>query len=110
MRTGRNRRGRARLFCMLVVEYRGVAAWRSAAVLDLSSAGARLRIGEDLPSGTSVTLRFAAPLADGARSATFEADAVVKWCHREGQSYQAGMSFRDPAEGLEEILLALEQA
>src|SRR5262245_47967583 len=109
MRTGRNRRGRARLFCMLVVEYRGASGWRSAAVLDLSGAGARLRIGEDLPSGTAVTLRFAAPLADGSKSATLEAAAVVKWCHREGLSYQAGMLFRDPAVGLEDILRALEE-
>lgn len=94
---------------MLAVEYASGAAWHAAAVLDLSDAGCRLRVVDDLVPGSEVAVRFAAPLADGSTSATLGVAARVKWCDRDGRSYRAGLSFEAPPQGLDELLRALEQ-
>ncbi len=105
--TGQNRRRQARLACMLGVQYKLDGAWHAAGVIDLTETGCRLRVGEDLPPGAPVRLRFDAPIRDGARSATIEAEARVMWCRRQGLSSQAGLSFVSAPEGVREILAEL---
>jgi hypothetical protein len=111
MQDGPNRRRSARLACMLVVEYRpgtGAAAfWRPASVLDLTLVGCRLRVGEDLASGSPVALRFDALLEDGVKSTSIDASATVLWCRVEGLSRQVGLKFAATPAGLNEILGAL---
>lgn len=103
-----NRRRTTRLACMLAVRYRAAAAtWHQAAVMDLTESGCRLRLGEVLPGGTSVALRFDAPIRDGATSPSLDVQATVMWCRREGLSLQAGMAFASPPPGLDEILGAI---
>jgi c-di-GMP-binding flagellar brake protein YcgR len=106
MRKRSNRRRKARLACMLVVQYRVRAAlWRAAAVLDLSDAGCRLRVDEALASGTPLLLRFDALLHDGATSTTLETAARVMWCRPQRPGFQElGLEFASGPLELNEIL------
>lgn len=109
-----NRRRKARLACMLAVQYsRGPGAtssWRPASVLDLTDLGCRLQVAEDLAGGMSVALRFDALLRDGAKSASIDTQAVVMWCRPHGGfAYEIGLEFlAAPPPGLNEILNAID--
>jgi hypothetical protein len=115
MRKRNNRRRKARLACMLVVQYRSLgriaSAWRPAAVLDLNEVGCRLRITEQLAAGAALMLRFDALLHDGANSATLEAAASVMWCRRQGLScFELGLALAGAPVELSEILGVLDSA
>jgi len=101
------RRSSTRAVCTLSVQYRREKDWHPATVMDLSSNGCRLRLGEDLPSSVPVSVRFQLPLKDGAATPWVDVAATVTWCRIEGLSRQAGLHFaRSPAE-LEELLALL---
>lgn len=115
MRKGSNRRRKARIACLLVVQYRlraGAASpWRPASVLDLNDVGCRLRIAEDLAGGTPLLLRFQAMLHDGVKSAEVEAPATVMWWRPQGSfSHEVGLEFAGVPAQLNEILGALDTA
>jgi hypothetical protein len=88
-----NRRLTARKACLLTVRYKTEKDWHPATCMDLSREGCRLRLGEDLARGSTVTLLFEAPLADGARSPSVEVIGSVTWARHEGLSFQAGVHF-----------------
>lgn len=101
------RRQFARSPCTLAVQYRQRGDWHPATAMDLSSQGCRLRVGEDLASGSTASVRFQLPLRDGAATPWVDVEATVTWCRIEGLSRQAGMHFdRAPAE-LEDLLALL---
>jgi len=113
MRKRINRRCKARIACMLVLQFRPrdapASPWRSASVLDLTEAGCRVRVAFALAGGTPLLLRFDALLHDGATSATLEAPARVMWCRRQGPSaYELGIEFAGAPRGLSEILGVLD--
>lgn len=115
MRKGNNRRRKARFACLLVVQYRlradSASPWRPASVLDLTDAGCRLRIAEELAGGTPLLLRFETLLRDGVKSAQTEAPASVMWCRPHGRfSHEVGLEFAGVPAQLNEILGALESA
>jgi len=108
-----NRRRKPRSACLLVVRYRRRAdetsAWLPASVLDLTDAGCRLRIDEDLAAGTPLLLRLEALLRDGVKSATVETPAAVMWCRpQDGSSYELGLELAAAPAELNEILGALD--
>jgi len=102
-----NRRITSRRACLLVVRYRAESEWRPATAMDISPHGCRLRVGEDLVKGKTVTVLFEAPLRDGAQAAAVEVPGAVQWSRLEGLSYQAGVHFAGCPDGLLEILGAL---
>jgi hypothetical protein len=103
-----NRRLEARHACRLTVRYRNKKDWRPATAMDLSSVGCRLRLGEDLSTGSELTVLLERPVAAGAAAAlSVEVPGVVMWSRLEGLSHQAGISFRARPDGLDEILRAL---
>ena len=99
-----NRRITARRACLLTVRYRAAQAWHPATALDLSEAGCRLRLGEDLPRAASVTVLFEAPIRDGATALSAEADGVVTWSRLEGLSHTVGIHFAEAPAALRELL------
>ena len=102
------RRSAARLACQLTVRYRALKQWHPATVMNISSNGCRLRLGEDLPRAAPVALAFEAPLKDGAEALFVEAAGTVVWCRLEGLSFQAGIQFTESSpDVLREILTAL---
>jgi hypothetical protein len=102
-----NRRLTARKACLLTVRYRSGEDWHPATCMDLSREGCRLRLGEDLPRGSRVTLLFEAPLADGARSPSVEVTGSVTWVRLEGLSYQVGLHFGGAGGSVGEIVNAI---
>lgn len=103
-----NRRVTARLACQLTVRYRIDKQWHPATVMNLSSHGCRLRLGEDIPWGSEVGLAFEAPLKDGAKALFLEMKGTLIWCRHEGLSFQAGIQFeKESPDELREILAAL---
>ena len=99
-----NRRLTARLACRLIVSYRCAKDWHPATGMDLSENGCRLRLGEDLAHGRSLTVRFR---HGGKHPLSADVPGTVIWCRLEGLSHQAGVHFSaEPAE-LRAILLAL---
>jgi hypothetical protein len=111
MKRRTNRRRRSRRACALAVEYRvgraALGGWRPAEVLDLTAVGCRLRIGEPLAKDTKLRLRFAALLADGAKSASLEAAASVQWTRAASLGRHVGLRFEKAPAGLNGILAAL---
>lgn len=97
-----NRRLTSRRACRLTVRYRAGADWRGATAMDLSLRGCRLRVGEDLPRGASVSVAF-----EGEGTPPVEVSGQVIWCRREGLSYQAGIHFAAPPAALEAILTGI---
>jgi len=102
-----NRRITARKACLLTVRYRIAGGWHPATALDLSEAGCRLRLGEDLPRASAVTVVFEAPLRDGATALAAEASGVVTWSRLEGLSHTAGIHFASPPAALVELLSSI---
>ncbi|HXB54269.1 MAG TPA: PilZ domain-containing protein [Vicinamibacteria bacterium] len=105
--SGGNRRITARKACRLTVRYKSKSEWHPATAMDLSPNGCRLRVGEDLPRETHLSVLFEAPLRDGARALSVEVPGVVTWSRHEGLSYQAGVHFDVAPVELEEVLAAL---
>jgi hypothetical protein len=97
------RRSSTRRACVLQVRYRGAGAWHPATVVDLSTRGCRLRVGEDLPRSSAIRVAFTGPAHEGA-SAEVEAAGTVMWCRLEGLSYQAGIHFSHERTELEQLL------
>ena len=102
-----NRRLQARHACRLSVRYRQKKDWRPATAMDLSAAGCRLRVGEDLPTGSELTVLLERLVSDGAEGLSVEVPAVVMWSRLEGLSHQAGIQFRAEPDGLHDIIRAL---
>jgi hypothetical protein len=102
-----NRRLEARRACLLTVRYRRKKDWRPATAMDISTAGCRLRLGEDLATGSELTVMLERPADEGATPASVEVPGVVMWSRLEGLSHQAGIQFRGQRQGLDEILRAL---
>jgi hypothetical protein len=90
------------------VRYRSTRDWRPATAMDLSGEGCRLRLGEDLSTGSDLTVLLERLLRDGAGAVSVEVPGVVMWSRPEGLSHQAGIQFRARPEGLDEILRALD--
>jgi hypothetical protein len=102
-----NRRLQARHACRLSVRYRSKKDWRPATAMDLSAVGCRLRLGEDLQTGTELTVLLERLVSDGASGLSVEVPGVVMWSRLEGLSHQAGIQFRAEPEGLHDIIHAL---
>ncbi len=102
-----NRRITARKACLLTVRYRANGEWRPATAMDLSPYGCRLRVGEDITRGVTVAVVFEAPVSDGARVSAVEVPGRAIWARLDGLSYQVGVHFEDPPDGLLDILAAL---
>ena len=102
-----NRRLTARKACLLTVRYKTAKDWHPATCMDLSRDGCRLRLGEDLPRGSSVVLLFEAPLADGARSPSVEVTGTVTWARLEGLSFQTGLHFSAESNSIGDIVNAI---
>jgi hypothetical protein len=102
-----NRRLTARKACRLTVHYRSQDDWHPATAMDLSPNGCRLRLGEDLLRGSGVNVQFEAPLRDGAVALSVEVPGRVMWSRLEGLSYQVGIHFVKPPDGLDDILSAI---
>lgn len=102
-----NRRLTARKACLLTVRYKTAKEWHPATCMDLSRDGCRLRLGEDLPRGSSVILLFEAPLADGARSPSVEVTGTVTWARLEGLSFQTGVHFAAESNSIGDIVNAI---
>jgi hypothetical protein len=105
--TRNNRRITARKACLLTVRYRANGEWRPATAMDLSPYGCRLRVGEDIARGLPVAVVFEAPIRDGARAAAVEVPGTTIWARLEGLSFQVGVHFESPPDGLLEILAVL---
>jgi hypothetical protein len=102
-----NRRLQARQACLLTVRYRTRKDWRPATAMDLSTVGCRLRLGEDLATGSELTVNLERLVGDGATPVSVEVPGVVMWSRLEGLSHQAGIQFRGGPRELDEILRAL---
>jgi hypothetical protein len=105
--TPSNRRVTARKACLLTVRYRAEATWRPATAMDISPYGCRLRVGEDVPRGIEVAVIFEAPPRNGEERVTVEVPGRAIWARLEGLSYQVGVHFEDPPEGLPRVLAAV---
>jgi hypothetical protein len=101
-----NRRLQARQACLLTVRYRNKKDWRPATAMDISTVGCRLRLGEDLATGSELTVTLER-LPEGGAPVSVEVPGVVMWSRLEGLSHQAGIQFRGQPSGLDEILRAL---
>jgi len=101
-----NRRLSARIACRLAVSYSTGAEWHPATGMDLSSNGCRMRLGEDIPRGSTLRVRFEHTAADGA-SLKAEAEGTVIWSRLEGLSYQVGIHFGGEDAGVNQILSTL---
>jgi hypothetical protein len=102
-----NRRLTARRACLLIVRYRLDKHWHPATVLNLSATGCRLRLGQDLPLNTAVSVLFETPLQDGATAASAEVQGTVTWSRLEGLSHQVGIQFSSDARPVERLLSAI---
>jgi hypothetical protein len=54
-----------------------------------------------------VNVQFEAPLRDGAMALSVEVPGRVMWSRLEGLSYQVGIHFVKPPDGLDDILGAI---
>jgi hypothetical protein len=102
-----NRRLTARLACQLTVRYRTRKDWHPATAMDLSRNGSRLRVGEDLDRGSSVTVQFEHAGGNGKSPVSVEVGGSVIWSRLEGLSYQVGIQFSEPPDGLDDVISAL---
>ena len=107
--TARHRYARitARKACLLTVRYRVNGEWRPATAMDLSPYGCRLRVGEDITRGVTITVLFEMPIKNGARGAVVEVAGIAIWARLEGLSHQVGVHFEGSPEGLLDILAML---
>ena len=102
-----NRRLTSRRACLLIVRYRIEQHWHPATVLNLSPQGCRLRLGQDLASGTRLALQFETPLRDGATALNADIEGAVSWSRLEGLSHQVGIQFSSDARALQDLIEAL---
>lgn len=102
-----NRRLTARMTCQLTVRYRSGKEWHPATAMDMSHSGCRLRLGQDLPRGQSLTVRVEHAGRDGAPALGADVPGCVIWSRLEGLSHQAGIQFSADSEDLHRVLLAL---
>jgi hypothetical protein len=102
-----NRRLNDRRACLLTVRYKVDQHWHPATVLNLSTSGCRLRLGQDLPRDARVSLQFETPLRDGATAMNAEIEGTVTWSRLEGLSHQVGIQFSADARVLRDLLAAL---
>ena len=102
-----NRRLTARRACHLGVTYRISQGWRPATAMDLSNRGCRLRVGEDLARGASVSVLFETPARQGSKPMETEVQGTVIWSRREGLSYQVGLQFDESPDALNDLLNAV---
>jgi hypothetical protein len=102
-----NRRLQARRACLITVRYRSRKDWHPATAMDISTVGCRLRLGEDLATGTELTVMLERLAGGDATPLSVEVPGVVMWSRLEGLSHQAGIQFRGQPQGLDEILGAL---
>ncbi len=102
-----NRRLTARRTCHLAAKYSLKGAWHPAIVMDVSANGCRLRLGEDLPRGIAVAVRFECPPHIENAPREVEVSGQVIWTRLEGLSFQAGLHFESSPVGLHEIIAAL---
>jgi hypothetical protein len=102
-----NRRLEARHACRLTVRYRSKKDWRPATAMDLSASGCRLRVGEDLATGSELTVLLERMVGEGADGFSVEVPGVVMWSRLEGLSHQAGIQFRGQPDGLHEIISSI---
>jgi PilZ domain len=102
-----NRRLQARQACLLTVRYRNKKDWHPATAMDISTVGCRLRLGEDLATGSELTVMLERLSGEGATPVSVEVPGVVMWSRLEGLSHQAGVQFRGEPSGLDEILRTL---
>jgi hypothetical protein len=99
-----NRRLASRRACLLVVHYRADGDWHPATAMDLSLRGCRLRVGEDIPRGTTLAVSFERPLRDGVTAVSVDVTAEVIWARIEGISCQVGVRFPDSPLELAELI------
>jgi hypothetical protein len=102
-----NRRLSARIACRLAVSYSTGAEWHPATGMDLSSHGCRLRLGEDLPRGSSLRVRIESPAVEGSEAMQAELAGTVIWSRLEGLSFQVGIQFPAHDPGVDRILATL---
>jgi len=102
-----NRRLSARLACQLTVRYRLGKDWHPSTAMDLSRAGCRLRLGEDIPRGSQVQVVLETPTNQEGKSIHVEVPGTVIWCRIEGSSHQAGIQFDAEPPELQEILTTI---
>ena len=100
-----NRRLSARVACRLAVSYSTGSEWHPATGMDLSAHGCRLRLGEDLPRGSTLRVRVEHAAEDESLKA--ELEGTVIWSRLEGLSYQVGIHFPNEDEGINQILAKL---
>jgi len=103
-----NRRLQARHACRLTVRYRSTKDWRAATAMDISAEGCRLRLGEDLSTGSELTVLLERLVGGGVSPVSVEVSGVVMWSRLEGLSHQAGIQFRGRPEELDEVLRDLD--
>jgi hypothetical protein len=99
-----NRRLTARRACHLVVRYQRDGAWHPATAMDVSPNGGRLRLGEDLPNGSTVLLQLEGVVPDGREAPRAQVTAFVIWSRLEGLSYQVGLQFNEVPALFDDIL------
>jgi len=100
-----NRRLSARVACRLQVGYLSGSStvWHPATGMDLSNAGCRLRLGEDLSRGSDIRVRIESSEAGDGNLAAELAGHVI-WSRLEGLSYQVGIQFTSDDPNLHEML------
>lgn len=102
-----NRRISARVACLLSMSYASGKDWHPATGMDLSVAGCRIRLGEDLPRGSKIKVRIDHPSPEGKMNRA-EVVGNVIWSRLEGLSFQAGIQFdSDQDPDLHNILMTL---
>ena len=102
-----NRRVTQRAACRLSVRYSTGDDWHPATAVDLSTAGCRLRLGEDLARGMEVAVVFETLVTDGSQALSVEVPGMLIWSRPEGLSHQAGIRFETTPASLDAILSAL---
>jgi hypothetical protein len=102
-----NRRLSARRTCLLSVRYRLGKDWHPATVVNMSSQGCRLRLGQHLERDTRLQVEFETPLRDGATALNADVEGTVTWSRLEGLSYQAGIQFTSLPDALQDLLDSL---
>jgi hypothetical protein len=102
-----NRRLMARVACHLTVSYKTAKDWHPAMAMDVSRNGGRLRLGEDLATGTAITVRIEHVGGNGSPALQAEVPGHVIWSRLEGLSHQAGVQWSAESDALHAILRTL---
>ncbi len=99
-----NRRLEARVACQLAVRYSySGREWHPATVIDLTSFGCRLRLGEALARGQALAVVFQEPGSNGQGALEVEVRGRVIWSRSEGLSCQAGIQFDDESTAIADL-------